>query len=156
MRDTPIGMWIFGSLFVFSGLVVLSIPFVSTAWSGFVLWERAAVVAIGAGHLFGGSWSVWRYVSTVTTFDRVSNEGVHIVRRPLSPRSRVTTFKVDEARAIEIVRTIDSDGDPVFQLRLWVAESRVMWLQGQPAYGESAAQSAAARIRKALGLPEAT
>ncbi|HTD82964.1 MAG TPA: hypothetical protein VK648_04165, partial [Gemmatimonadaceae bacterium] len=69
VRDRPSGLWVFGAVFVTSGLIVLTIPFLSSAWNGFVLWERAAVIAIGLGHLSAGMWIIWRNLETTTGFD---------------------------------------------------------------------------------------
>jgi hypothetical protein len=40
----------------------------------------------------------------------------------------------------------------MFQLRLWLAESRALWLQAQPVYGELRVRDEAARLRRFLGL----
>ena len=152
VRDRPTGMWLFGSIFVLAGLLVLSIPFMSTAWARFALWERASVLAIGLGHFLGGSWSVWRYVETQTTFDRIRGTGLHIVRRPFARRVTTTPFEVAEVRTVEIQQTTDNDGDPMYQLHIWLSGSRVLPLQGQPAHGEARALAAELKIRRALGL----
>ena len=152
VRDTPIGMWMFGSVFILSGLVVLSIPFASTAWSGFALWQRAAVVAIGVAHFLGGAWLVWSHAATRTTFDRASAEGAHVVRRPFESRAKVTHFNVNEVRAIDVERATDSDGDPTYRLRIWLSGSRVLALQGQPSHGEQRTKTIESRLRRALGL----
>jgi len=156
VRDRPSGMWVFGSIFVLSGLFALSIPFASAAWSGFVLWERAAVIAIGLGHLAGGAFTVWSHRETLTTFDRATGEGVHIVSRPFVRGAEPTRFRINDARAIEIAHATDSDGDSMYQLRLWLSESRVLPLQAQPMHGEARAKGGASRLRDALGLAESS
>jgi hypothetical protein len=152
VRDIPIGMWMFGSVFILSGLIVLSIPFASTAWRGFVLWERAAVLSIGVAHFLGGTWLVWSHSATRTTFDRASGEGLHVVRRPFEARAKVTQFNVSEVRAIDVERATDSDGDPMYRLRMWLSGSRVLALQGQPSHGEQRTKAAASRLRRVLEL----
>ena len=136
-----------------SGLIVLSIPIVSDAWHGFVLWERLAVLAIGVGHLTAGSWYVWRYAETVTTFDRTTGEARSVFRRAFSSRLQITEFNLDEARALEIHQSVDSDGDPMYQLRLWLSGSRVVDLQSQSSHGRERAEARATALRKALALP---
>jgi hypothetical protein len=64
----------------------------------------------------------------------------------------VARFSLGDARAVEIVRSADSDGDPMFQLRLWLVESRALWLQAQPTHGEERARENAAQLRRFLGL----
>jgi len=153
IRDIPGAVWLLGLGFVASGAFVLSIPLWFAEWRGFVLWERAAVLVIGLGHLLGGAYSVLRPASTRTDFDRSSNVGLQLVRRLWPPRSAVTSrFSLVDARAVEVVRSTDGDGDPMFQLRLWLAGSRALWLQAQPAHGEDQARAAAAQVRRFLAL----
>lgn len=154
VRDTPSGQWLFGSLFVASGLVVLSIPIISDAWAGFVAWQRLAVLAIGVGHFGIGSWYVARHLETITTFDRASGDGISIRRRPMAWRRQAERFKVADVRAIEILRTVDSEGDPMYQLRLWLSGSRVLPLQSQPTHQLKRVRNAAEALRHGLGLPQ--
>ena len=154
VRDTPIGLWIFGAVFVTSGLVVLTIPFLSSAWTGFVLWQRAAVVAIGLGHLLAGAFTILRHVETTTSFVRATGNASHVVRRPFSARRHVAEFKMSEVRTVEIRTARDSDGDPMYQLRLWLSGSRVLALQGQPTHDNARVAMVAATLRHALGLSE--
>jgi hypothetical protein len=153
VRDTPGALWLLGLAFVASGSFVLSIPFWSPEWRAFVLWERLAVLAIGAAHLAGGAYSAWRPASTRTDFDWTTSVGVQRVRR-IWPFARSVTerFVLADVRAIEIVRSSDNDGDPMFQLRLWLAGSRALWLQAQPVHGEGGALEHASRVRRFLGL----
>ena len=140
-------------MFVTSGLIVISIPFVSDAWYGFVLWERLAVLAIGAGHLTAGVWYVSRYAETIVAFDRPSGDARVLRRRAFMRRPQIVEFKLDEMRAIEIKKSVDSDGDPMYQLRLWLSGSRVIELQSQPSRGREQAEARAATLRSALALP---
>ncbi|HJP59692.1 MAG TPA: hypothetical protein VJ865_06820 [Gemmatimonadaceae bacterium] len=153
VRDTPSGQWVFGSPFVTSGLVVLSITFASDAWVGFSLWERLAVLAIGVGHFTIGAWYVWRYAETIVTFDRTTGKARAILRHPYSWRPQIADFTLDEARAIEIRQSVDSDGDAMYQLRLWLSGSRVIELQSQPSHGRETAEARAATLRNVLALP---
>ena len=154
VRDRPSGLWVFGAVFVTSGLIVLTIPFLSSAWNGFVLWERAAVIAIGLGHLSAGMWIIWRNLETTTAFDRATGNASHVVRRAFSRQREITEFKMSDARGVEIRTTQDSDGDPMYQLRLWLSGSRVLALQGQPAHDRARVEKVAASLRQALALPE--
>ena len=134
---------------------MLSIPFLSDAWYGFVLWERLAVLAIGVGHLSAGVWYVWRYAETIITFDRTTGEARALLRRAFSRRPQIAEFKLADARSIEIKQSVDSDGDAMYQLRLWLSGSRVIDLQSQPAHGRERAEARAATLRSALALPNA-
>ena len=154
VRDSPKGLWLFGSLFVTSGLVVLTIPFVSSAWHDFVLWQRLAVIVLGIGHFSAGAWLVWRQVETITTFVRSAGDAQCAVRHPFSWRVQTAQFRIADVRAVEIQSSVDSDGDPMYQLRLWLSGSRVIPVQGQPAHGRERAEANAATLRRALGLPD--
>jgi hypothetical protein len=154
IRDVPTAMWVFGSVFVASGLFVLGMPVRSVEWSTFGFWPRVAVLAIGAAHLSVGCWTVWRSVSTVTTLERTTGEAVHAVRHPFRRDHRVTRFRLSDARAVELRRSTDGDGDPMYQMVLWLEGSRALALQGSPAHGEKRAELRAASVRTALSLPE--
>lgn len=157
LRDIPRGLWIFGLVFVASGSFVLTIPFTAPEWRTFELWQRLAVVTIGASHLAGGLFLVGRARATVMVLDRATNLGAPRIRR-LWTRwhgvhgSERTEFALDRARAVEIVHSKDSDGDPMYQLRLWLEGSESLWLQGQAVHGEARVREQAERIRWFLGL----
>ena len=153
VRDTPGALWLLGIGFVASGTLVLSIPFYSTEWRHFALWEQAVVLVIGLGHLCGGLYSALRPASTRTDFDHTTDTGVQRVRRLWPSRPIIARFSLRDARALEIVRSADSDGDPMFRLRLWLVESRALWLQAQPTHGEEQARESATRVRRFLELP---
>jgi hypothetical protein len=152
VRDIPRGMWVFGSVFVLSGLAVLIGLVGSRDWASFSMWVRLAILALGFAHLAAGCYSVWRYEATVTTFDHRTGEGSHEVRRPFRRASRITRFRVHDVRTVELRRDTDSDGDPMYQLRLWLAGSRVLPLQGQPAHGIERGERDAGALRDALRL----
>ena len=133
---------------------MLSIPFLSDAWSEFVLWQRMAVLAIGIGHLTIGAWYVWRHPQIITTLDRGTGEATSLVRHPFSRKPQSASFMVTDVRAIEIKQSLDSDGDPMFQLRLWLSGSRVLPLQSQPTHGRERAEQTAAELRTLLALPD--
>ena len=154
VRDTPSGHWTFGSVFVLSGIMVLSLTVFSDVWQEYVLWERLAALALGIGHLGIGSWYVFKHFETITTFDRRTDSALSVRRRPFSSRRETAEFKVSDARSIEIRRSVDSDGDPLYQLRLWLSGSRVLPLQGQPARNQATTEEAAATLRHALSLPD--
>jgi len=84
---------------------VLSIPFFSTEWRHFVLWERAAVLAIGIGHLCGGLYSALRPAATRTDFDQSTDTGV----QPLNTILRSQLDKLPPAQR-EIIDETFFDG----------------------------------------------
>lgn len=156
LRDVPIGVWLLGMVFVASGAFVLNVPFWSRDWQGFSGWERVAVILIGASHLAGGSYTVLRSAATHTELDRGRGVGHQIVRRLWRPGATRAQFALADARALEIVRSSDSEGDPIFRLRLWLAGSRQLWLAAQPVHGEERLRQQAERVRRFLDLPPVT
>jgi len=135
---------------------VLSAPLWSGDWRAFGAWDRVVLIAIGLGHLAGGLVSTLRPRATETELDQRTGTVVQRVRRFWPLTGDTTRFPLGDARAVEIVRSSDSDNDPMFQLRLWLAESRAVWLQAQPVYGEPRVQDEARRLRRFLGLSPST
>jgi hypothetical protein len=79
-----------------------------------------------------------------------------VEERRLWPGKLIAThFALPEARSIEIVPSTDSDGDPMFQLRLWLSGSRAIWLQAQAVRGEAQVRELADRLRSFLAIPKA-
>jgi hypothetical protein len=153
VRDIPRGMWAFGSVFVCSGLFVLIAAPLSAEWADFSILQRLGMLVVGLGHLAGGCYLVWRYEATVTTFDHLTGEGTHEVRRPFRRAGTVTRFQVADVRTIEVLGRADDEGGAMYQLRLWLAGSRVLPLQGEPSHGVARGERDASAIRAALRLP---
>ncbi len=156
LRDVPGILWVLGLVFVASGSLVLTAPVWTDEWRDFGMWQRLAVIAIGVAHVGGGLFTAGHPRATVTELDRARGCGAHRVRRLWSrwagsPDAH-TEFPLADVRAVEIVRSKDDDGDPVFRMRLWLAGSRSLWLQAQPLMGEAYATEQAERIRRFLGI----
>jgi hypothetical protein len=154
VADTPGCVWLLGLVFVGSGTLVLTVPLFAREWSTFGWWERAAVLAIGVGHLGGGLWTIRHHVATRTELDRARGAGTHRVRRPGERDATVTRFRLADVRDVNVREETDSDGDPVYVLRLLLADGRALPLQGHPAPGEASARERADAIRRFLGLPQ--
>ena len=160
LRDVPGVLWVFGLVFVASGSFVLTAPFWADEWRDFGFWPRLAVFAIGVAHVGGGLFTAGQPRATVTELDRAGGRGAQRVRRLWSrwdpPDSVPAEFPLADVRALELVRTRDSDGDPVYRMRLWLAGSQALWLQAQPVMGEARAREQAERIRRFLGIGDVT
>ena len=152
IADTPGCLWLFGLMFVLSGSSAMIAAFAVAAPPTFVFLTRSAAFVIGAAHLSAGLWIVRRHASTLTELDRESGQGRHLVRRPGSRTPAVTAFALADVRAVDIRHDRDSEGDPMFQVRLWLSGSRLLPLQAQPAQGERAALQHADAIRQFLNL----
>jgi hypothetical protein len=136
LRDVPTVFWLFGLVFVASGAFVLASP------------------------LWAAEWRDFRLRATVTELDRATNRGSQRVRRLWSrwrgaQGAERTEFALGDARAVEIVQSKDSDGDPMYQLRLWLAGSESLWLHAQAVHGgEARVREQAERVRHFLGLDD--
>lgn len=157
LRDVPIGLWLFGLVFVASGSFVLASPLWAPEWRDFKLWVQLAILTIGVAHLAGGLYVAGKARATVTELDRATNLGSQRVRRLWSRwrgahGAERTEFALGSARAVEIVHSKDGDGDPMYQLRLWLAGSESLWLQAQAEHGEARVREQAERVRHFLRL----
>jgi hypothetical protein len=157
LRDVPGVLWVFGLVFVASGSFVLTAPFWADEWRDFGVWQRLAMLAIGVAHVGGGLFTAGQPRATVTELDRAKGRGAQRVRRFWSrwdgaSSSAPAEFPLGDVRAVEVVRSKDGDGDPVFQVRLRLAQGESLWLQAQPASGEARATENAERVRRFLGL----
>jgi hypothetical protein len=157
LRDVPGVLWVLGSVFVASGTFVLTAPVWADEWRDFGLWERLAVLLIGVAHVGGGLFTAGQPRATVTELDRARGLGARRERRlwsrwEPSRDSAPGEFPLADVRAVEVVRSKDSDGDPVFQARLRLARGESVWLQAQPASGEAHANENAERVRRFLRL----
>ena len=153
LSDTPGCIWVLGLAFVGSGTLVLTVPVFAPEWATFVWWERLAVLAIGASHLAAGLWTIRLHPATRLELDRARGAGLHRVRHPGQRAPTITTFRLTEVRDVALVESRDSDGDPVFALRLRLSEGREVQLQGHPAPGREQARGRADVLRRFLGLP---
>lgn len=151
--DTPGALWVLGLAFVASGTFVLSIPLFASEWATFGVWERIAVFAIGLSHLGGGLWTIRQHPATQVELDRAGGAGTHRVRRPGERVGSITRFQLADVRDVAVAEEKDSDGDPVFEVRMRLADGRELHLQGHPDHGEAAAREQAAAIRRFVGLP---
>lgn len=151
--DRPGATWILGLAFVASGTFVLCIPLFANEWATFGIWERIAILAIGLSHLGGGLWTIRQHPATEVEFDRAGGAGTHRVRRPGERVGAITQFRLADVRDVGVLEEKDSDGDPVYLVRMLLADGRELRLQGHPAHGESMAREQAAAIRRFVGLP---
>ena len=151
ISDRPRALWAFGLWFVAGGLVALAMLFVADNRDDLTTLEKLGVAGIGLATLAAGAWVIRTHRSTLTVVDRVSGAGTHEIRAPFATAAR-QRFLLIETRRVEVVRSKDGDGDPMFQLRLWLADSRWLDLQAQPVHGEQRVLRDAARITELLGL----
>lgn len=150
--ESPVAIWAFGLGFVASGLFVLTAPLWFGDWSAIGGWLQLGIAAIGLGHLAGGLYTIAHARATRVEFDRERDRGTICVRRFWQRRGTLATFHPSRARLIELAASKDSDGDPVYRLRLWLAGGEHVWLQAEAAHGEAYLRSRAERIARFLEI----
>jgi hypothetical protein len=152
-RDTPGCLWLFGLVFVMSGTFVLVAAPLSIEWATFTGWERAAILAIGIGHLGGGLWLIRQTPATTLELDRARGTGTHRIRHPGDRSETVVVFRLADLRDVDVLEERDSDGDPAFVVRVVLADGRALKLHGATVRDEARAAERAGEIRQFVGLP---
>ena len=152
-RDRPGCLWLFGLWFVAGGVLATLMPFVAVNRSEVPWWGRLLAVVIGLTTLAGGLFTIRAHPETTAELDRGSGFG-RVRTRGFARATTTATFPLADVRALEVTTERDSDGDPLYRTRLWLADSRALWLQANAVYGAESVQAQAARIRGFLGLAE--
>jgi hypothetical protein len=153
VRDTPGCLWLFGFVFVMSGTFVLVAVPLSPEWVTFTGWERAAILAIGIGHLGGGLWLIRHTPATTLELDRARGTGTHRIRHPGNRSETVVAFTLADLRDVDVLEERDSDGDPAFVVRVLLADGRQLRLHGATVRDGARAAGRAGEIRRFMGMP---
>ena len=153
VRDTPGCLWLFGLVFVMSGTFVLVAAPLSIEWATFTGWERAAILAIGIGHLGGGLWLIRQTPATTLELDRARGTGTHRIRHPGDRSETVVVFRLADLRDVDVLEERDSDGDPAFVVRVRLADGRQLRLHGATVRDRGRAAERAGEIRRFVGMP---
>jgi len=152
VRDRPGCLWLFGLWFVAGGVLALLMPFVAVNRSELPWWGRLLTIGMGLATLCAGLFTIRSHPETTTELDAGRSVG-RVTTRGFARAASTDSFPLADARSLEVVTGRDGDGDPTFRLRLWLAGSRSVWLQANPAYGGgTAAWEAAERVRAFLAL----
>jgi hypothetical protein len=61
-------------------------------------------------------------------------------------------FACKDVSIVDLKEKKDSDGDPMFQVRIWLRDGRTILLQSQPVHGREWCAARADAIRRFLGL----
>jgi hypothetical protein len=149
-RTTPGCLWLFGLWFVAGGLLGTVGTFFATnahevSWltRAFVLITSACCAAAGLGIIITAP-------AVHAVFDRTSGRGV-VTTAGLRNRSRIE-FACRDVCGVELKEEKDSDGDPMYQIRIWLRDGRAIPLQSQPAHGLAWCAVRADAIRRFLGV----
>ena len=158
MDDSARPIRVLGGVFVASGLFVLSLPFHMGDWVTMPAWQKLGLVTIGLGHLAGGAFTVMQPAASHLELDQSSGDGTLRWLRPwgrermtFGPES-ATRFRLDDVSAVDIVRTIDDDGEARYALRLALRDGRTLAVHANPVADARAVTLQAERVRAFLGI----
>jgi hypothetical protein len=151
LRDTPGCLWLLGAWFVAGGAFAIAMPFIATNRHELGWGAKSVVILIGLGVLAGGAYTVASTRWFRLRLDPVTRRAVLERGRLLRGRETVS-FAFDDVRSVEARPGRDSDGDPVFELRIWLRSGQFLVPHGQPLRGEDHARAQAERLRAALGV----
>ena len=149
-QATPGCMWLFGLWFLAGGVLAMVMTFAATKLHELAWWERSFAFLIGVACAAAGLFVIVGAPAIRTVFDRSSGRAV-VTRRGLRTRSRVE-FACKDVSIVDLKEEKDSDGDPMFQVRIWLRDGRTILLQSQPVHGREWCAERADAIRRFLGL----
>jgi len=154
LRDTPGITWAFGLIFAAAGALVAGAVLLGA--DGFAeqpLWARLMGLLMGLAHLSVGVWLLRASPAVETVLDRAS--GVARVSTILVVE-RAEEFPLAEVAHVDVVEKKDSEGEPLFSLRLRLHGGRAVAISSPPSslYRRDFARRDAEAVRRFLGLPE--
>ena len=152
-RATPGCIWIFGLWFVAGGVMAMLMTFIATNANELAWWERLFVFTIGAGCALAGAFIIVGAPAIRAVFDRTSGRAIVTTTGPRG-RSRVE-FACRDVCVVDLKEDKDSDGDPMYRVRLWLRDGRAVLLQSQPVHGREWCAVRAEMIRRFLGVKPA-
>ena len=143
-------MWLFGLWFVAGGTLAMAMTFAASNAHELTWWGRLFVFTIGVGCAAAGLFTIVGAPAIRAVFDRTSDRVV-VTTTGLRARSRVE-FACREVCIVDLKEEKDSDGDPMYQVRLWLRDGRAILLQSQPVHGREWCAARADAIRRFLGV----
>jgi hypothetical protein len=146
VHDTPGCFWILGLWFIAGG--TLAIGVLGATASRLAWWQQLSALIIGVAYAGAGLLVIYTSPGTHSRLNRSERAGSVEIRGLL--RQKRTAFTLDEVSHIDVVQSRDSDGDMMYQIRLWLTDSRVLALQARPTYGREEVETNAAAIRRFL------
>jgi hypothetical protein len=149
-RATPGCMWILGLWFVAGGVLGMAMTFLASNAHELEWWGRLLVFSIGAGCAAAGLFVIAGVPAIRSVFDRASGRAI-VTTAGLRTRSRVE-FACRDVCVVDLEQTKDSDGDPMYRVRVWLRDGRAILLQSQPMHGRDWCAARADAIRHFLGV----
>ena len=156
VRATPGCMWIFGLWFVAGGVLAMAMTFLASNAHELAWWERLFAFVIGAACTAAGLFVILGAPAVRAVFDRTSGRAI-VTTAGIRERRRIE-FACRDVCVVDLAEEKDSDGDPMYRVRIWLRDGRRILLQSQPMHGQQWHAVRAEMIRRFLGLraPRAT
>jgi hypothetical protein len=149
-QATPGCVWIFGLWFVAGGALAIVMTFAAHNAHELAWWERLLVLVIGAACAAAGLFVIVGAPAVRAVFDRTSGRAI-VTTTGLRTRTRVE-FACRDVCVVDLREEKDSDGDPMYQVRIWLRDGRAILLQSQPVHGFAWCAVRADAIRRFLGV----
>lgn len=149
-RATPGCMWIFGFWFVAGGVLAMSMTFLASNAHELAWWERLFAFTIGAACAAAGLIVILGAPAIHAVFDRTSGRAI-VTTTGLRSRQRIE-FACRDVCVVDLQQEQDSDGDPMYRVRLWLRDGRAILLQSQAMHGREWCAVRAEMIRRFLGI----
>jgi hypothetical protein len=149
-QATPGCVWIFGLWFVAGGALAIVMTFAAYNAHELAWWERLLTLVIGTACTAAGLFVIVGAPAVRAVFDRTSGRAF-VTTTGLRTRTRVE-FACGDVCVVDLREEKDSDGDPMYQVRIWLRDGRTILLQSQPVHGLAWCAVRADAIRRFLGV----
>ena len=143
-------MWIFGLWFVAGGVLAMAMTFLASNAHELAWWERLFAFVIGAACASAGLFVILGAPAIHAVFDRTSGRAI-VKTMSIRARQRVE-FACRDVYVVDLEEEKDSDGDPMFRVRLWLRDGRRIPLQSRPMHGREWHALRAQMIRRFLSI----
>ena len=150
VRATPGCVWIFGLWFVAGGVLAMAMTFLANNADTLAWWERLLAFTIGAACAAGGLFVILQAPAIHAVFDRTTGRAI-VTTTGLRARERLE-FGCRDVSLVDLQEDKDSDGDPMYRVRIWLRDGRKILLHSQPMHGRDWCAARAETIRRFLGL----
>jgi hypothetical protein len=153
IQDSPGLHWLSGALFIGVGTLFVLGPLGLFTDAATLSWPaRLLAASLGAVGVLTGVWVIHRSPLSSLTIDRYGH--VRLVRRGARGRE-VSEWPRGEVAAVHVAEGMDSEGSPVFQLRLTLRGGAIVSVSRLWVHGREPVERAAELVRRALKLPSA-